>query len=185
MATEAKHEAAAPADSRIAARAAAEGPARAATTRSEAPRPTAEGPRPPPAPPVQQRAQFISLQVTLLAAIGVVFGILAIGSFAKAPSTTETTAPVATASTAPEASASAAAAPAATATRHRVGHGRAPAAAEGRAAGRLARHTDGRWRWKRAIDGLLAGRIGYTYWTFGGTVPGPMIRVPARATPSN
>ena len=29
----------------------------------------------------------------------------------------------------------------------------------------------------REIDGLLAEGIGYTYWTFGGTVPGPMIRV--------
>jgi nitrite reductase (NO-forming) len=29
----------------------------------------------------------------------------------------------------------------------------------------------------REVTGLLAEGIGYTYWTFGGTVPGPMIRV--------
>ena len=34
------------------------------------------------------------------------------------------------------------------------------------------------------VTATLADGVGYTYWTFGGTVPGPMIRV-FRATRSS
>ncbi len=144
------------------------------------PAPPPKAPAPPPLPPAQTGpswAQFIGLQVTLLAAVAVVFGILAIGFFANAPAATETAAPVAVASTAPVAAAAATPAATATPAPAPVTAARLPQPTVAPPVGSRAAQTVKVTLEARELDGMLAEGIGYKYWTFGGTVPGPMIRV--------
>ncbi|MFN8511148.1 MAG: multicopper oxidase domain-containing protein [Thermomicrobiales bacterium] len=144
------------------------GPSRSAVTTSPSQPPTQPGP---------SWVQFIAMQTTLLLGLGLLFGIIAIGVALNVPATTSTTEAAAVDSSA--AVASVAPTPAATATPvpAAVTAARLPQPTVAPPVGSRAAQTVTVALEAREVTGLLAEGIGYTYWTFGGTVPGPMIRV--------
>ncbi len=120
--------------------------------------------------------QFVALQVALLLGVSALFGILALGFVASARDTSGG----AIQAVAPPVVAPVAATPvAATATPAPapVDAARLPAPTVAPAVGNRAAQTVKVALEAQEVTGLLAEGIGYRYWTFNGTVPGPMIRV--------
>jgi nitrite reductase (NO-forming) len=116
--------------------------------------------------------QFIALQATMLLAIGLLFGVVALGFVANAPEQagmTEAVAAEPTVAVTPTIASTATPAPV-TAARLPQPSVVPPVVQRAPQTIRVALEA-------REVTGLLAEGIGYTYWTFGGTVPGPMIRV--------
>ena len=132
---------------------------------------------PPAAPPVQAGPswlQFIAMQGALLLALALIFGVIALGFVANAPAGADEAA-----SDAPAVASSAPVTPtvAPTATPAPVTAARLPQPTVAPPVGARAPQTVQVALEAREVTGLLSEGIGYTYWTFGGTVPGPMIRV--------
>jgi nitrite reductase (NO-forming) len=112
------------------------------------------------------------MQATLLLALGLLFGVVALAFVANAPEgAAESAAPVA--SSEPVATPT----PAPSATPAPVTAERLPQPTVAPPVGQRAPQTIRVALEAREVEGLLTEGIGYTYWTFGGTVPGPMIRV--------
>lgn len=147
--------------------------------------PTPQGPRDqqavaPNTEPGPSWRQFVAFQTVLLLAVSVLFGILAIGFVARASGAStgeaQAAAPIiasaastGTASPSPASSPSPIAVPADAA--------RLPAPKIAPAVGQRAAQAVKVELTAQEVVGLLDDGIGYRYWTFNGTVPGPMIRI--------
>jgi nitrite reductase (NO-forming) len=138
--------------------------------RPEIPSPPAQST--PPAQPGPSWVQFIALQTALLLGLGLLFGVIALAFAVNAPQTAALPEAAAVVPTAV-----AAVAPAPTATVAPVTAARLPQPTVAPPVGARGPQTVQVALEAREVTGLLAEGIGYTYWTFDGTVPGPMIRV--------
>jgi nitrite reductase (NO-forming) len=119
--------------------------------------------------------QFIAMQGTLLLAMTLIFGVIALGFVANAPEggTEPAADEPAVASSAPATTPTVAP----TATPAPVTAARLPQPSVAPPVGQRGPQTVQVSLEAREVTGMLADGIGYTYWTYGGTVPGPMIRV--------
>ncbi len=122
--------------------------------------------------------QFVVFQTTLLLVVSLLFGVLAIGFVARASGASTGEAQAAPAAL-PAASTSATAAPSSSpsAIPVAVDAARLPAPQLAPAVGQRAAQTVKVELTAQEVVGLVDDGIGYQYWTFNGTVPGPMIRV--------
>lgn len=130
---------------------------------------------PPPAPPSPSWREFLAYQTILLVAIAVLFGILALGFVARAGNGSQTAAGAAPPATAHTAAATPATAPSTVPAP--LNAARLPVPSIAAPVGNRAAQTVKVELESQEIVGLVDEGITFTYWTFNGTVPGPMIRV--------
>ena len=150
-------------------------PADSPAPRASHAQPAATGPDTEPGPSWRQ---FVAFQTSLLLVVSLLFGVLAIGFVARAggASTGEAQAapaalPAASTGATPLPSSSPSAVPVA------VDAARLPAPQIAPAVGQRAAQTVKVALTAQEMVGLIDEGIGYRYWTFNGTVPGPMVRV--------